>query len=105
MGGRGGRDIHLTLHVENLLYDLSPPQPDRQGHALRFMSTASSNVELRKDPDDDLRIVREAVKFVEAQTKDLEEQGGSWKHYICGHSLGGATASCVAVALPDTITQ
>jgi len=69
------------------------------------MSTASSNVELRKDPDDDLRIVREAVKFVEAQTKDLEEQGGSWKHYICGHSLGGATASCVAVALPDTITQ
>jgi hypothetical protein len=64
-----------------------------------------SNAELRKDPDDDLRIIREAVKFVEEQTKALEGEGGSWKHYICGHSLGGAAASCVTVALPDTIEQ
>ena len=69
------------------------------------MKYARSNAELRKDPDDDLRIVREAVKFVEEQTQALESEGGSWKHHICGHSLGGATACCVTVALPDTIEK
>jgi hypothetical protein len=67
--------------------------------------TGRSNAELRKDPDDDLKIIREAVDFVDDQTADLEEQGGSWKHYVTGHSLGGAVASCVTVALPDTIAQ
>ena len=63
-------------------------------------------MELRKDPDHNLGIIEDAEKFIRDATSRIQQQkGGSWKHYLTGHSLGGTTASCVAVACADVVEK
>lgn len=64
-----------------------------------------SNARLREDPEEDMDIIKQAVQFIDEKLSDMSEKGGSWKHYVVGHSLGGAVASCVAVALSDKLEQ
>ena len=65
-----------------------------------------SNAKLREDSaEEGLDIVSDCIKFVRSQTNKLEDSGGSWDHYIVGHSLGGYTATCTTVALADTIER
>lgn len=71
---------------------------------LRKAVLCRSNAQLRDDPDTNLTIVEQAQQYIHSKIDELNQEG-SWKHYVVGHSLGGATASCVMVALPDRLEQ
>ena len=64
-----------------------------------------SNAQLRDDPDTNLTIIEEAQKYIEGKVDEMNEEGGDWKYYVVGHSLGGAVASSVMVAASDRYEQ
>ena len=58
-----------------------------------------TNMELTKDPSDDMEILKQAKDFTRSAVKDLESKHSSvtWHWFTTGHSLGGLLATAVAV--------
>ena len=70
-----------------------------------LLSMCRSDAELKEDPEENTQIVERAQQYLKEKMDELDGKGGSWKHYVVGHSLGGSVSSCLMVDMHDRLEQ
>ena len=65
------------------------------------------NNELRQDPDHEIDIVEEAIKYAGDTLKRLPEQypHTTWTFYTTGHSLGGFVSNAIQIRFDDKFAK
>ncbi len=72
-----------------------------------FIAWRRCNNELRQDPDHDIDIVEEAIRYTDRMLKKLTEEfpDTEWTHYTTGHSLGGFVANVCQIRFDDQLKK